>query len=410
MCCMRKAHFVRFDDHTLLKHAILKSYLLEWAMKLLSRRGRQSTICFIDAFAGAGRDGEGRPGSPLLAAEAVLAVREQALLNKLVPHARLRLGLVELSQNSFSQMREAVGALLGENYNVLLRNGDYRALLPELMRFAGSSPTLAFLDPCGVSGLSADAIRTLLRHPRSEVFLLASGIGANRLAGVLGSTSDKHAVALARVQESPLLFDDLQREAVDKAARKKREAEEALDVTSTAAQKHLVAALGSSEAVNALVQASPDDRPALFVRMLSRMMLDCGALHVLSIPMRDASAAYKYTLIYATHADAGLLAMKESVSAALRKDFLSSEMRDRIARDLSVPVNEFVERVAVALPGWSGYWSHELRRTSFRRLLLTHTGLFPFQADEVKRELKARGWWSRRKADGKELIEVPLNA
>ena len=63
----RDKHFDEFEPHTLLKHAILKTYLATWAMRLLQWGRAGDVVYFVDAFAGQGRDGVGNPGSPAIA-------------------------------------------------------------------------------------------------------------------------------------------------------------------------------------------------------------------------------------------------------------------------------------------------------------------------------------------------------
>jgi three-Cys-motif partner protein len=62
-------HFEEFEPHTLLKHTVLRAYLQTWARKMLLRPGATRELCIVDACAGAGRDEQGNPESPVLAAD-----------------------------------------------------------------------------------------------------------------------------------------------------------------------------------------------------------------------------------------------------------------------------------------------------------------------------------------------------
>ena len=57
--------FDNLRDHSEVKHRILASFLTPWAAKLGSTfRGRSGVIWYVDGFAGAGKYGDGRDGSP----------------------------------------------------------------------------------------------------------------------------------------------------------------------------------------------------------------------------------------------------------------------------------------------------------------------------------------------------------
>ena len=58
--------FDNLREHSEVKHRILASFLTPWAAKLGSMvRGKSGVIWYVDGFAGAGRYGDGRDGSPL---------------------------------------------------------------------------------------------------------------------------------------------------------------------------------------------------------------------------------------------------------------------------------------------------------------------------------------------------------
>src|SRR5438309_580826 len=77
-----EGHFGGFQPHTLLKHAILNSYIVAWGMKILMWGGAGQRLAIVDAFAGRGRDDEGNPGSPIIAAKRAAEVMRVALERK----------------------------------------------------------------------------------------------------------------------------------------------------------------------------------------------------------------------------------------------------------------------------------------------------------------------------------------
>ena len=84
------------DEHSLGKHLVLKSYINAWFPILSKYNGR---LLFIDGFAGPGEYKNGYIGSPLIALDAALyhrheAVREQEIIFFFIENDRKRLDCV----------------------------------------------------------------------------------------------------------------------------------------------------------------------------------------------------------------------------------------------------------------------------------------------------------------------------
>ena len=402
-------HFKSFADHTPLKHAILRSYLQQWASIYLSKRAGNPEVCFVDCFAGPGHDGDGKEGSPLIAARASHMIRGMTQSGALPAGGVLRFAAVERKQAYFNEMRESVEALIPPDpARLLLRKADYRDCLDDLRRFRGDAPCLTFLDPFGVSGLDAAAFAPLLAGAKTELLLLVSGIGAARLHGVLGADAREFAEALQHVRGSPTLFPELQMEEEARLQQEQEEYIEALDATKPASHKALLRALGSEALVERIQHADPAERPIAFVRAITGLLLEAGATYIVSIPMRDEKGTPKYTLLHASKSPRAVSAMKTAVSDGLKRDDLSAEMRERIRADLSVPAASYVTGLAEVRAGSGEYWAwgrKQRRQPSLQEVLLETTLLFDFQVPEVKMILKARGYLVRR--DGHEWIEFP---
>ena len=146
------------EPHTAAKHELLKHYLGAWFPILASRERR---IIFLDGFAGPGIYDEGQPGSPIIALRTLLnhsAFPRYSrcefifhFIEKDEPR-RDRL-LTELRQFDPLPSNVRVSTHLGEFQDVI--EGVSDSLSSRNRRLA---PTLAFVDPFGVSGVPMELI------------------------------------------------------------------------------------------------------------------------------------------------------------------------------------------------------------------------------------------------------------
>jgi three-Cys-motif partner protein len=160
-------HFEVFEDHTLLKHAILRSYLAQWASFHLSKHER--TVCFVDGFAGAGRDDAGHPGSPLIAAAAEGYVADRVAARSLANRASMRIAAIEKNSALFSTLRTSLQPYQEarpENYRLL--EGEFHDCIEDVVRWTGDAPTLFFVDPFGIGGMPAPTFGPMLGGRKNE--------------------------------------------------------------------------------------------------------------------------------------------------------------------------------------------------------------------------------------------------
>lgn len=386
-------HFEEFDDHTLLKHAILRGYLASWAMVLLKRQPR---VVFFDAFAGAGQDGLGNPGSPRIALEVQEMISKARRSTRFVRSAELRVALAESDEKRFRQLSatvEGVGARPGDSLK--LYPGEWTSAVAEVRALTGKAPLLTFLDPYGLKGLDAAHYGTLLAGPRDELFILVSLTGAARLAGVLRATPQDLEARLAAAKDSLELFPDLYESALRHCEEELRAREARLEHEQPIARAHLQRALGSTAQIDALMRLPPEELPTEFVRELSATLRRGGAQYILTIPMRDAEGHYKYTLLHASKSTKAVEKMKEAISASLNRADLSQVMRDRIREDLSVNIEAFGTWLAGVGRGHVIPWSAQ-HGNSLQEILYQQTAFFQFQRMELKRWLTERGYLKRK--------------
>ena len=402
-----KEHFAGFQEHTLLKHTILRAYLQAWAFKLLQRKGAQSPIFFVDGFAGAGGDENGNPGSPTIAA--MVAEQVTAALTKIGKHD-LRMAVIAIEQDAktFEMLKVWLGPAANDpNQLVTLLQGTIDEHIGTIRRRIGLRPTLYFLDPFGVGGLKADAYPTMLEGPRNEIFALFNDVGAGRLRGIVHADSDLGA-QLMEIRQSPSLFpeQDAAREAAAMAKAAHRQG--VLDHMLPAAVTKISDALGSDAWIKELDGMSPDRARVELTLRFAQALLKVGARHIVFLPMRGERGEHKYFLVHASKSRAGLRAMKEAVTTGLRTDYFSATMIEAIKDDLRLPLPQARHRIQLRFGGQTVRWTEDEQSTdaSVKGFLLDGTEVFDFQVPEIKDALKAWGWFQRRHR--KEVCEVPV--
>lgn len=388
-------HFEQFSGHTLLKHKILSAYLAAWAFKLLQGT-RNDRLCFVDAFAGEGRDHEGNPGSPLIAARIASEVAGRLQPDIEHPPQILHLYAIENVRRRVDALTECL-ASFGPTHpgHVKVRFGELPAFIDEITEATGVAATLYFLDPFGIKGLDASTYPKALRGPQNEIFALFADMGASRLFGLIRAESYDLAGRIQEIRETPSLFEEWDREAEAEVTLDAQEYQRALDTSQPAAREHLSTALGGMHWVAVLEGQEVNRAGALFLGLFCQQLQAAGARFIMTMPMRNEQGQRVYSLVHASKSEAALLAMKEAVSTGLNKAILPPEVSAMIREDLRVSVDEVIVMLAEKYASRVVSWSQELRPA-----ILTTTAMFPFQTEEVKLALDARGWLPRT-ANGK---------
>ena len=212
------------EPHTAAKHELLKHYLGAWFPILASREGR---IIFLDGFAGPGIYDDGQPGSPIVALRTLLdhsafprCSRCEFIFRFIEKDASRRDRLrTELRQFDPLPSNVKASTHLGEFQDVI--EGVSESLSSRNRRLA---PTLAFVDPFGVSGVPMELISRFLDSPKCELFLILMVDHLNRFLSAehmrsgrdsLFGTDDFSEVEAAPAGERiPLLVDPVQAAAV----------------------------------------------------------------------------------------------------------------------------------------------------------------------------------------------------
>lgn len=392
----RDRHFEAFADHTLLKHAILQAYLQSWAFKILQWGQAGNTVCYVDGFAGAGRDGAGNPGSPLIACRIAQVVRGHLGSGPRPRTAQLRVLAVESDPATFAILDEQLAAFKRmDPAGVHGYVGSISDRMGDIAEEIGSQPTLFFLDPFGLKGLDATKYPAMLSGAHNEVFALFADIGAARLRGVVHADAGVER-QLRAIREAPALFPQLDAQKESELVAKAGEKRKVVQQFGDAAKAAITSALGDSDWVQDLRDLAPTEaREELIVRFMAKLVRS-GARYVQVLPMRGATGGHKYCLVHASKSLRGYTAMKEAVSESLNKTELAQDMRDRMREDLRLPVAGLLSTLQQRFRGQTVRWSGlKAKEVTVQRMLLQETDVFPLQFKEIKAALKGCGWLQR---------------
>ncbi|HEX8453767.1 MAG TPA: three-Cys-motif partner protein TcmP [Longimicrobium sp.] len=381
-------HFDEFQDHTLLKHLVLRKYVGAWAAKLRKLRGE---VWFVDAFAGEGSDRKGNPGSPLIAAKLAEPFEHDG-------HGVMRILAIEKDAVRCARLQEVMRPFT-ERKIAVVRCGTLVERIDNFAKHIGDKPALFFLDPFGVEGLLEDLLPQLLRGPQNEVFALFADVGANRLHAVLMAEGRDPDAEEEVLRAAPSLFPEFVEEDVDRSRAAAERSQRALRSTQDASDRILSEALGPGTLKEAALVPEHARREWL-VRRYMRTLVDAGARYVLALPVRDASSQRVYQLVYATKSAVGLRTMKEAMDSALRSTSLPDESTELIRAELRGNEDAVVRELSSHFAGCEVRWTEEKdRRTdTVKRYLLEQTAIFPMQFPAVLQRLGEAGLVAGRRS------------
>ncbi len=177
------------EPHTRAKHEVLKRYLQAWFPIVGSWA---NGLNYIDGFAGPGEYVGGEAGSPVIAMETVINHRIPITSN-------IFFGFIELREDRARNLER----VLAERFPNLPRNMTYQVFcasyeetmagILEYIEDKGTrlSPTFAFLDPFGYSGMPLELTKRLLDFPSCEVLVTFMEGFVNRFAEIEDMRSEE---------------------------------------------------------------------------------------------------------------------------------------------------------------------------------------------------------------------------
>jgi three-Cys-motif partner protein len=156
------------EDHTRVKHQILKHYIDAWFPILNSWKDR---VIFVDGFCGPGEYSCGSPGSPVIALRSFRDHRA----------AKGMKGTFLFTDESKERIAHLKGLIESENWpdniTIMVENCQFEEKATKLLDAVESKkravlyPSLWFVDPFGWSGIPMRLLSRISRQPKSELFL-----------------------------------------------------------------------------------------------------------------------------------------------------------------------------------------------------------------------------------------------
>ena len=163
---MKDVTYYQGREQTYLKHFFLERYLERVAYVIGSS---QSEFVYVDCFSGPWKaeDEAFEDTSFVIAIRMLKRVRDGLAKKGKYPHIRCL--FIEKDPQSFASLEDAVSDLSGLDVKPL--QGEFEALIPEILRFIGSSFSLVFIDPTGWTGFGLRKIEPILKHRPGEVLV-----------------------------------------------------------------------------------------------------------------------------------------------------------------------------------------------------------------------------------------------
>ncbi len=405
----RYDHFEEFKDHTRLKHLLLETYVKQWATVLL--RGGFRRVWFIDAFAGAGQDAAGQPGSPVIAAQITQAINAEHFGAAMSPRVGMRTVAIEWHEERFQHLKETLAAFTDSDPHrtVIVRHGQLADFVDKLLEYVGSDACLFFLDPFGIDGLDAALLARLLDGPHNELLVLFSDEGAVRLHGKTVAVPPSMDEEVARARETKSLFGEEDDRAIEMATRMAVERCLRGHASSANAKSILDRAFGGDFWQSEISATDIDRRQSRFVELYEEVLRNAGATHVLRFSVDTDRGRHKYFLLHATKDKAGFRTMKEAMYRARRAH--GTEPENLLAEYTSeTDIDAVVSALAARFAGREGvrWQSDAFQEETVQKVALEETPLLRGEIVALKAALIARGWYLR-KANGKQDIPLRFN-
>lgn len=379
----KATHFETFQEHTRLKHLVLKSYLQQWATILLRRF---PSVLFVDAFAGAGQDQNGAPGSPIIAAQIAQRINDAAGSRK------MRVVAIEQNARRYSALCTALASYDAKSRFVYPVLGTLAERMDSFLRRI-TEPTLLFLDPFGIAGLEREVLVKALKGKHNELLILFSDEGAVRLHGkgvARQPTKEEQLAGLATRSIFGPDFDAEQevvaREAVENCLRGHQSSQQATQILDRAFGGHWWQPIIDATRSN--------QRQQQFVDLYKRVLVESGALYVLPFSVDTKEGRHKYFLLHASKNVRAYAAMKDAIARA-RKQYREPSLQQsldpefEVATDMEKAAREVAEHFAGRQVRWQ---SRESGAESVREYALDHTPVFPDELDALKAHLTQHGW------------------
>jgi three-Cys-motif partner protein len=159
-------------EQSLLKHSVLREYLLGWGHKLGSTAQRRHVrLCYVDGFAGPWNSKNENFDDTSIAIG--LRALEAAAKTWSDRGAKIKVeaAFVEKDPTAFAELDRFLNARTGL-VRTMVYHGEFGTFVPALQTWLGSDAGLIFVDPTGWKGAAMHFIEPLVAsHPRRDVLV-----------------------------------------------------------------------------------------------------------------------------------------------------------------------------------------------------------------------------------------------
>jgi|Deesub1362A_J573_1020465.scaffolds.fasta_scaffold00455_13 three-Cys-motif partner protein len=163
---MKPPQYYEGREQTYLKHFFLENYL-ERVAYIIGYSHPQ--FVYVDGFSGPWKSADEafEDTSFIIAIQKLRQVKEG--LRRVGKEPRVRCLFIEKDRRAFEDLQRAIKEVTDLEIQVL--NGEFEALIPDVLRFCGSSFSLIFIDPTGWTGFGLRKIQAILQRRRGEVLV-----------------------------------------------------------------------------------------------------------------------------------------------------------------------------------------------------------------------------------------------
>jgi three-Cys-motif partner protein len=382
----RDSHFEQFEDHTLLKHYILETYLKAWAAILLDANERGTAhfkrALYVDAFAGPGSDAKGQPGSPLRAAQIASEINGRLFPGAAKKRTGMQVIAIEQHEKRCTQLKACLAAYTETRDSfVHVRCGVLdKPRLDGIREFAESDPIFYFLDPFGIDGLDAALLRPLLEDRHSELLMLFSDEGAVRLHGK-GAAVLKDPMERVRAAEAAPSFFGAEHHAEDiERARRSAKRVIAGHKSNQRAREIMQKAFGDLDHVT-IVQNTPiEQRQRRMIDLYTALLKKSDAKYVLPFAIATEDGRHKYTLLHASKQVRAVATMKNVIHRAKNKQGIAAELI------LYTPIAPVVAKLRERFEGHLVRWTDDT--PNVKQFVIDETDVMYHECDALKQALE----------------------
>ena len=202
-------HNSSFDEGTLTKLKLYEEYIETAVAVFLASPSPPSEIHIHDYFSGPGINKEGQWGSPLLALDVILKMKEAKQTASLWSNKSFFFHFSDLNSSSIEMLKENIEKQFSsqlENITILYSHADFDSIFHKNISKIQSRNTanIILLDQFGVSEIKAKHIQEISKAYFTDTLIFTASSSVNRFKEQIGKTLRKngiHIPAISSIEE-----------------------------------------------------------------------------------------------------------------------------------------------------------------------------------------------------------------